>query len=427
MSGSSSSSYRRPAQSRRRFLRTAGGGAGALCTGALGAGAIQAGMAAPEPPFCMGCGTDRRPPIDTNLIDTARPVRSGRPGGFAVRPARWYDELDDGMVRCRLCPRECVVADVERGYCGVRENRGGEYVTLVYGSVCSFAIDPIEKKPLYHYLPGTNALSLATAGCNMECLFCQNWEISQVRPEQVESIELLPERIVETARAQQCPTIAYTYSEPVIFYEYMYDTAELGRERGVGSVMISNGYIHEEPLREVCRQLTGVKIDLKAFTEEFYTEWCAGELAPVLETLEVLIDIGIHTEIVVLLIPTLNDSVEEIGAMARWIVEHLGSDVPLQFSRFHPIYRLQNLPPTPVATLERARTTALETGVNYVYIGNVPMHEGSHTYCPSCGRVVIRRVGYSTDASGLVDGRCAGCGRAIPGIWTQEQALASRG
>ncbi len=400
-----------PATTRRTFLRTAGGGACALCTGAL-------------PCPYRGAGITRAEPA--GLIDAAVPNAAGAPGRIAEHPARWFERLEERKVRCVLCPRECVVADVERGYCGVRENRGGEYVTLVYGSVCSFAIDPIEKKPLYHYLPGTDAFSLATAGCNMECRFCQNWEISQVRPEQVSSVELPPERIIDTARAQGCPTVAYTYSEPVVFYEYMHDCAELGRRRGVGSVMISNGYIREEPLRELCGHLTGVKVDLKAFTETFYAEQCAGRLAPVLEALEVLADIGIHTEIVVLLIPTLNDTAAEIHEMARWIVEHLGPDVPLQFSRFHPIYRMQNLPVTPVATLERARNTAREAGVNYVYIGNVPMHEGSHTYCPSCNRIVIRRVGYNTDTSGLRDGTCAACGRPIPGIWTREQALAFR-
>jgi pyruvate formate lyase activating enzyme len=260
----------------------------------------------------------------------------------------------------------------------------------------------------------------------MECRFCQNWEISQFRPEQVRSIEFPPESLIRMARSEGQPTIAYTYTEPVIFYEYMYDTAALGRENGIGSVIISNGYIKEEPLRDLCRHLTGVKIDLKAFTETFYKEQCAARLEPVLEALEVLADIGIHTELVVLIIPTLNDSKGEIGQMSEWIISHMGADVPVHFSRFYPTYRLQNLPPTPVATLEMARATAMAAGLRYVYLGNVGMHEGSHTYCPSCGEIVINRIGYRADASGLIDGACAACGQAIPGVWTQQQALSFR-
>jgi len=336
----------------------------------------------------------------------------------------WFERLPDKAVRCDLCPRQCVVAEVERGYCGVRENQGGDYKTLVYGNLCSTNTDPIEKKPLFHYLPGTQALSVATAGCNMECKFCQNWRISQYRPEQVDSMLIPPANLVRIAVTRGTPTLAYTYSEPVVFYEYMHDTAARGRRQGIGSAMISNGYIREEALRQLCRHLTAVKVDLKAFTETFYAEQCAGHLDPVLATLDVLKDVGIHTEVVVLLIPTLNDSAEEIGRMAKWLMEHMGPDVPVHFSRFHPTYRVMNLPPTPVATLDRARKTCMDAGLRYVYIGNVPFTEGGHTYCPGCGKTVIKRVGYRTDASGLKDGACAACGRKIPGVWTQEQALA---
>ena len=338
----------------------------------------------------------------------------------------WFETLEDQKVRCSLCPRECVVADVERGYCGVRENQGGAYKTLVYGALCSANVDPIEKKPLYHYLPGTTAFSVATAGCNIECKFCQNWEISQARPEQLSSYGVPPQELVRLASMRRTPTIAYTYSEPVVFYEYMHDSAALGREQRVGSVIISNGYIMEEPLRQLCQHLTGVKIDLKAFTEKFYQEHCAGRLAPVLETLDVLADIGIHTEVVVLIIPTLNDSEGEIRVLARWLVEHMGVDVPVHFTRFHPVYRMTNLPPTPVATLERARHVAMDAGLHYVYLGNVPFHDGGNTYCPSCGETLIRRVGYNVDVVALTDGACARCGTTIPGVWTQEQALAFR-
>ena len=344
--------------------------------------------------------------------------------GLARHEAMFWEPLADSRVKCTLCPRGCEVADVERGYCGVRENQGGAYQTLVYGALCSANVDPIEKKPLFHYLPGTEAFSIATAGCNIECKFCQNWQISQYRPEQVESVLVKPEELVATAAARKCPTIAYTYSEPVVYYEYMHDAASIGRARGVGSVMISNGFILEKPLRQLCRHLTGVKIDLKAFTETFYAETCAGELKPVLATLEVLKDIGIWFELVILIIPTLNDSADEIRQMSAWVVKHLGPDVPMHFTRFHPTYRITNLPQTPVATLDTCRKIALDAGVHYVYAGNVPMHPSENTYCHSCQTELIRRVGFQVKANRLKDGRCPKCNTQIPGVWSQAQALA---
>jgi pyruvate formate lyase activating enzyme len=347
--------------------------------------------------------------------------------GVARHEAKHWEKAEENRVKCVLCPRECVVADAERGSCGVRENQGGNYQTLVYGAVCSANVDPIEKKPLFHYLPGTTAFSVATAGCNMECKFCQNWQISQFRPEQVDSTLVPPETLAAACKARGCPTIAYTYSEPVVFYEYMHDSAALARKQGVGSVMISNGYIQEKPLRELCRQLTGVKIDFKAFSEKFYAGWCAGELKPVLATLETLKDIGIWFELVILIIPTLNDSPGETKRMCAWVVKQLGPDVPMHFTRFHPTYRVTNLPQTPVSVLERCRKIALDAGVRYAYAGNVPMHEGENTYCHSCHEELIRRVGFEVARVGLKDGKCPKCGTAIPGVWTQEQALKARG
>ena len=344
--------------------------------------------------------------------------------GVVRHPAMFWEKLEENRVKCVLCPRECQVADVERGYCGVRENQAGEYQTLVYGALCSANVDPIEKKPLFHYLPGTTAFSIATAGCNIECKFCQNWQISQFRPEQVESVPIDPERLVAACKGRQSPTIAYTYSEPVIFYEYMHDTAALAREHGIGSVMISNGYIQEKPLRQLCRHLTGVKIDFKAFTEKFYSESCAGELKPVLRVLELLKEIGIWLELVVLIVPTLNDSPEETKGMGEWVIEHLGPDVPMHFTRFHPTYRVTNLPRTPVSTLERCRQIALDTGVRYVYAGNVPMHPGENTYCHNCQHELIRRLGFRVRFNRISNGKCPSCGTNIPGVWSQEQALA---
>jgi len=344
--------------------------------------------------------------------------------GVARHAAMHWEKVEENKVKCVLCPRACEVADVERGYCGVRENQGGQYQTLVYGALCSGAEDPIEKKPLFHYLPGTTAFSIATAGCNIECKFCQNWQISQFRPEQVPSTHVTPEALIELCKARRSPTIAYTYSEPVVFYEYMHDTAALARKRDIGSVMISNGYIQEKPLRELCRHLTGVKIDFKAFSEEFYREWCAGELKPVLAALEVLKDVGIWFELVILIIPTLNDSADEIKQMSKWVLGHLGADVPMHFTLFHPTYRVKNLPRTPVRTLERCREIALDAGVHYVYAGNVPTHPGENTYCHHCGNELIRRVHFRVASNNIKDGKCPKCGTTIPGVWSQAQALA---
>ena len=334
-----------------------------------------------------------------------------------VREAMYYDKLPGKRVECTLCPRKCRVADVERGWCGVRENRGGKYYTLVFSRVCAAHVDPIEKKPLFHYLPGTRAFSIATAGCNMECKFCQNWEISQFRPEQVGAEYAPPEAIVRTARRYDCPTIAYTYSEPVVFYEYAYETSRVARQAGVGSVMITNGYIQKEPLLKICQLLNGIKIDLKGFTERFYRDACRGELKPVLEVLETLATLKIWLEMVILIIPTLNDSEAEIRGMSQWIHRNLGDDVPVHFTRFHPMYKIKNLPATPVRTLEHCREIAREAGLHYVYIGNVPGHEGENTYCPRCQRVVIRRIGYTIVENHLQNGHCRFCQQAIAGVW----------
>ncbi|MHC4481155.1 MAG: AmmeMemoRadiSam system radical SAM enzyme [Planctomycetota bacterium] len=334
-----------------------------------------------------------------------------------AHPARHWESLEELRVHCKLCPRECKVADRERGYCGVRENRGGQYVTLVHSRPCAVHVDPIEKKPLFHFLPGSKALSIATAGCNIECRFCQNWRISQFRPEQVDSIHLPPEPLVEMARQTGSRSIAYTYSEPVIFYEYMYDAARLGAERGIHSVMITNGYIHRKPMRELCEHLSAVKVDLKAFSEKFYRDTCSGELKPVLEVLKLLKDLGTWTEIVVLIVPTLNDSPEEARAMADWIAGELGPEVPVHFTRFHPAYKIRNLPPTPVPTLERCREIAMDRGLHYVYAGNVPGHPGENTYCPGCDEVVVRRLGFVVSEVNVEQGRCGSCGHRIAGIW----------
>ena len=343
--------------------------------------------------------------------------RVAPPGDEYLVEARYYEKLPYRKIKCTLCPRECQIDDLERGYCGVRENRGGTYYTLVHSRPCSWHSDPIEKKPLFHFLPGTLAYSIATVGCNVECKFCQNWDISQIRPEQARNYDMPPEEVVRFAEEAQCRSIAYTYSEPVIFYEYMYDTAKLGRTRGIRSAMISNGYIQAEPMRELCTCLDAVKIDLKAYTETFYRDVCSGHLKPVLDTLELLVGEEMWTEIVYLVIPSLNDDRREIKKMCRWIRTTLGPGVPVHFTRFHGQYKLKNLPSTPVKTLDMAREVAQDEGLHYVYVGNVPGHEGENTYCPNCGEIVIKRMGYWVQGVHLKGGACEFCGNAIPGVW----------
>ena len=335
-----------------------------------------------------------------------------------VREARFYDKLANRKVKCKLCPRACVVGDKERGYCGVRENRGGVYYTLVHSRVCAAHVDPVEKKPLFHYLPGTNAFSIATAGCNVNCKFCQNWEISQSRPEQIPADYAPPERVAALARQTGCPTIAYTYSEPVVFAEYVMDTADAGHAAGVRSIVVSNGYMQEEPLRQAYGKMDAVKIDLKAFTEKYYRDVVSGQLKPVLETLVTLRKMGKWTEIVYLVVPTLNDSEQELRGLAAWIKANLGPDVPLHFTQYHPEYLLKNLPITPVATLERAKAIADAEGLNYVYIGNVPGHPAQNTHCPGCKKVLVERLGFTANKV-LVrkDNTCPFCHRAIAGVW----------
>jgi len=331
--------------------------------------------------------------------------------------AQFYEKLPYKKTRCKLCPRECVIDDRERGYCGVRENRGGTYYSLVHSRVCAAHIDPVEKKPLFHFLPGSPAFSVATAGCNVNCKMCQNWDISQSRPEQVRSTYLPPKDLAALAQQNRCPIIAYTYSEPVIFYEYVRDAADAGRTLGIKSVVVSGGYIQQDPLKKLCHGVDAIKIDLKAFSEKYYKEIVNGELKPVLDALVTIHKLGVWNEIVYLVIPTLNDSDAEFRALTQWIKSNLGVDVPLHFTRFHPEYLLKNLPPTPLETLERAKAIADAEGLHYVYLGNIPGHPAENTYCPKCKHVVIERIGFTIKGTHLRKGKCEYCQQVIPGIW----------
>ena len=334
-----------------------------------------------------------------------------------IREARFYEKLPYKKIKCRLCPRECVIDDRERGYCGVRENRGGTYYTLVHSRVVTAHIDPIEKKPLFHFLPGTIAFSIATAGCNVNCKMCQNWEISQVRPEQVRSSYAPPQKVAELAQTNKCPSIAYTYSEPVIFYEYVADCADAGHALGTKSVVITGGFIQQDPLEKLCRQVDAIKVDLKAYSEKFYKEVVNGQLKPVLDALVTIRKHGVWNEIVYLVIPTLNDSDAEFKGLSRWVKSELGPDVPVHFTRFYPEYLLKNLPPTPVETLERGKAIADAEGLHYVYIGNVPGHPAENTYCPNCHKMIVERTGFTISAVRIHKGKCQYCRHPIPGVW----------
>ncbi len=335
----------------------------------------------------------------------------------SARDARWWKSACAG-VQCTLCPFECFLPEGMRGICNVRMNVGGRLKTLVYARPVSVHVDPIEKKPVFHLYPGSGCFSLATVGCNLKCVFCQNWEISQVVPEQARGEILSPEQIVRSAVDTGCLSIAYTYSEPTVFYEYVYDTAVLAKRSGLYNVMVSAGYINPEPLKALAPYLDIVKIDLKGFNEDFYRRYVKGELRFVLRTLKELKRLNVLTEIVNLVVPTLNDDMEEIRRMCHWIAAEMGPDTPLFFSRFTPQYKMQNLPPTPIETLEEACRIAQSEGLQYVYIGNVPGNPAENTYCPTCHQIVIQRYGYAVLKYNLLKGGlCPQDGTKIPGIW----------
>ena len=361
-----------------------------------------------------------------------------------VREARYWKTACAG-VQCTLCPFECFLPEGARGICRIRMNVAARLVTLAYGHPVSVHLDPMEKKPVFHLLPGTLIYSLAAVGCNLRCAFCQNWEISQAFPEQAQESTLVPRElrllasqdgrpvadlkqeeasvlapaeVVRNALATRCRSIAYTYSEPLVFFEYVLETAKLAKIAGLKNVLVSAGYVNPAPLAELAPFFDVIKIDLKGFNESFYRRVVGGELKFVLRTLVELKRLKVMTEIVNLVVPTLNDDLGDIRKMCEWIRSNLGPDVPLFFSRFGPQYRMQNLPPTPVEVITRARQIAMELGLHYVYVGNVSGHEGENTYCPRCGRILIRRYGFAVLENHIsASGRCPWDGTRIPGIW----------
>ncbi len=340
----------------------------------------------------------------------------------AIVPTRYWHTLDDGRVQCDLCPRFCKLREGQRGLCFVRANRGGAVVLATYGRSSGFCIDPIEKKPLNHFLPGTAVLSFGTAGCNLACKFCQNWDISKSREIDTLTDSAQPEKIARVARDLGCDSVAFTYNDPVIFHEYAVDIAAACRELDVRTVAVTAGYIEPEPRIEFFSAMDAANVDLKAFSERFYWKITGSHLQNVLDTLVYLKhETSVWFELTTLLIPGENDSNSELEAMSRWIVEHLGADVPLHFTAFHPDWKMRDIPPTPPETLSRARQIALDNGLHYVYTGNVHDKQGGSTWCHACGALLIERDWYELGHWGLDErGCCSACGESLPGVFTKQ-------
>jgi len=339
-----------------------------------------------------------------------------------MHPARLWRRKNGQTLQCRLCSHYCRLEPDEYGTCGVRTNQGGELLTLVYDAVAAMNVDPIEKKPLYHFLPGSQSFSIGTMGCNLSCEFCQNDTLSQYPKtnHRVQGEEVTPEQVVTAAKRYKADSISYTYSEPTIFFELIQDTAALARQHNLKNVLVTNGFMSPECLEELGSLVDAANVDLKAFTDEFYTTSCGARLKPVLQNLKHIRDLGWWLEVTTLIIPGLNDSQQELTELAGFIAQELGPDTPWHISRFHPAYHMLDRPPTPVQTLEEAYRIGKEAGLNFVYLGNVPGHDSSSTICPECGRVVIDRRGFSMGSSHVHHGKCDHCGAQIPGVWLES-------
>jgi pyruvate formate lyase activating enzyme len=332
------------------------------------------------------------------------------------REAMHYTQTPRG-VKCLLCPNECSIREGDSGTCRNRINYRGKLYTIAYGNPCAAHVDPIEKKPLMHFHPGFYAYSIATAGCNFACLNCQNWDISQSGPKDTSNIDLMPARVIEECLKNNCQSIAYTYSEPIAFYEYVYDTARLAREKNIKNVLVSNGYINEKPLRELCKYLDAANINLKSFSDDIYLRLNAGKLQPVLNTLKIMKEENVWLEITNLVVPSWTDDFDMIKKMCEWIVANGLESYPLHFLRFHPMYKLTQLPSTPVSDLQKAKDIAVKAGCKYVYVGNVTDPKALNTYCPKCNSLIIERQGYTITKNNIQNGTCKSCGEKIAGVW----------
>jgi pyruvate formate lyase activating enzyme len=340
----------------------------------------------------------------------------------SLKEALFYRRISNGDVQCVLCPRRCIIREGSVSFCRNRKNLGGKLYSLCYGNPCTINMTSPENAPLYHFIPGHKRLALAAVGCNLKCIYCQNWQISQAAAEKSETensgyYKLSPKEAVSLALKRGAESISFTYTEPVASYEYVYDILKLAREKGIMTSIVTNGFINQEPLKQLIKEIDAINIDLKGFTEKFYRDICSGELKPVLKTLKTTRDEDVHLEIVNLIIPTLNDKPEMITQMCGWIRKNLGGDVPIHFSRFFPNYRLTGIRPTPVMMLETAVTIARDTGLKYIYIGNVPGHEANNTFCAECGKLLVRRNQFEVLENNVIKGKCGFCNKAIPGIW----------
>jgi len=334
-----------------------------------------------------------------------------------MKEALYYKKKRGGIIHCQLCPKHCIIQEGKRGNCGVRVNIDGKLYSIVYGEACSIAVDPIEKKPLYHFLPGSKTFSIGTAGCNLHCKHCQNWEISQADPEEIPTLSLSPKQIIEEAKEKGCNSIAYTYTEPTVFWEYVLDTAKLAHKEGLKNIIVSNGFINPKPLEKGCKYIDAANIDLKG-NALFYQNFTDAQIEPVLNSLKLLKDKDIWLEVTNLIIPSLNDSSEDLKDRCNWIKENLGTKTPIHFSRFFPCYRMMDIKPTSFKLLEKAYGIAKMAGLKFIYLGNVAEAFGNDTFCPSCGNLLIRRgSNYCTLENNINDKKCSKCNQSIKGVW----------
>ncbi|ACB84489.1 Radical SAM domain protein [Natranaerobius thermophilus JW/NM-WN-LF] len=335
-----------------------------------------------------------------------------------LKEAMFYKSLNENRVKCQVCFRECVIKPSERGFCRNRENKEGKLYNIVYGRPSAVQIDPVEKEPQHHFMPGSYIFCVGTAGCNYRCKYCHNYQLSQQSIDDLRYEKLLPEDLVEQALEQNVAAISFTYNEPTSLYEYMYDTAKLAQEHEIGVMFHSNGSMSTEPLKKLLKYVDSTTIDLKGFEDNFYQDISQAELSPVLDTLKTIVDAGVWLEIVNLMVTDLNDDPEVVKDMCTWIKEELGEDIPLHFTRFTPSYKMTDTSPTPVERLEKAREIAIDCGLRFVTIGNVPGHQYNSTYCPECHQSLIKRDHFSVHEINLEDGKCENCGLDIPGVWS---------
>ena len=382
---------------RRNYLKAGAAGIGSFCLAGL-----------------YGCA-----PLEEQAEKPSGPKEQvAQKGLIKTKRSPWYRELAGDKIRCELCPKECELKDGERALCRVRENRGGSCYSLAYGNPALVQEDPVERKPFFHVLPGSRALSLSTAGCNLACKFCEVWDMALVDPEEVHAYDMPPERVLEHAGGGEVRSISYAFGEPVTHYEYTAAVAALARKEGYLNLMHTACYINREPLEELLALIDAFNVDLKGFDEDFYRDYVDGTLQTVLDNLKLIRKAGVHLEITTIVIPTLNDDMAKIREMCEWIAYELGPDVPLHLARFYPLHKLSALPRTPASTLDEARNTALDAGLHYVYVARVTGHEGENTYCPQCKAKVVAREGFVIDEINMAGGACGSCGAEIPGLWS---------